>query len=518
MKMPLGSVENKKLYRWVFLSLLVLTALTFACWNISQPGLYYDEMLFGNAAVGGKDYVFTFHGIPVLIMAYIGALKSWIYYPIFAIFPVNYLSVRLPAILLGVMGAIWLVAALWRGFGRNTAMIGAVMILLDPTIITHSRLDWGPNALMFFFRGMLVYYIVKWLQTAKPASAWLALAAMSFGLFDKLSFMWVAAPAAAALIFVYPHKLRSFFLSHPAHATALAILSVEILAIGLIRSIMLTEHQDIDWAYRISYALGNLRLTMSGGGALNCISGGGFKLEKWFWPGYLIATVIAILGCISLFRVAVLRRLYIWLLTFMVLVTVAYISTRTATGAHHSSVMSGIWQMALAPLLGAVLDDRNSWLKRFRLIAIPAALGLILAGSIVCNIICIKAWAYPTSPSWDPAVTRAALFAKEHPDACFLSSDWGIGNQVMTISKGHPRLIECWSQFTAREEAEKVIAGLPADKDVYIYTSRPGFENFKGNRDNLLNALEKNHFTHEVAMTYPDRNGSPMIEIWKIHR
>jgi len=127
---------------------------------------------------------------------------------------------------------------------------------------------------------------------------------------------------------------------------------------------------------------------------------------------------------------------------------------------------------------------------------------------------------YKLDPSYDNLFSTTN---QKSPESIFQVmnspwTDWGIGNQVMTISKGHTRFAETWPQFTAGEQAQKCIAGIPADKDVYIYVFRPGFENFKGNRENLVNALEKNHFTHEVAMTYPDQNGSAMIDIWKIHR
>jgi hypothetical protein len=80
---------------WLCLSLLLAI---FALNNRTSPGLYYDEALFAGFA---KDFVtgvrsphvasplvVTLLGrlFPVLIQSYLGALKSWLLMPRFAIF------------------------------------------------------------------------------------------------------------------------------------------------------------------------------------------------------------------------------------------------------------------------------------------------------------------------------------------------------------------------------------------------------------------------------------------------
>src|ERR1700754_2245959 len=189
---------------------IFLLAITLGCLKIDHPGLYHDELLFGNAAVGGKTNTFVrtrILGFPVLLMSYIGALKSWIYYPIFYLLQVNYWTIRFPSLFIGLTGGALLVLALRKGFGRSAAISGALMILLDPVIILHSRLDWGPNALMFFFRGLLVFSIVGWIKTKQEKWIWLALAAGILGIFDKLNFIWLAFAAAGSLVFCYSSQI-----------------------------------------------------------------------------------------------------------------------------------------------------------------------------------------------------------------------------------------------------------------------------------------------------------------------
>src|SRR5438094_28690 len=59
-----------------------------SCLGLSNPGLQYDELLFANAALGNSHpyHGFIYRetlGITTMVMPYIGALKSWLYAPIF---------------------------------------------------------------------------------------------------------------------------------------------------------------------------------------------------------------------------------------------------------------------------------------------------------------------------------------------------------------------------------------------------------------------------------------------------
>ncbi len=230
-----------------------------------------------------------------------------------------------------------------------------------------------------------------------------------------------------------------------------------------------------------------------------------------------MGAVVGAFGCRSLFKDASNKRRYIWLMAFFLLLTAAFVLTKSATGPHHSSIISGVWQMLLAPFLGAFLDAPSVRLRQIRPILASVALILIFAGSVAANVICVNAFVYPTNPNWDPAHVNAALFANKHPDAYFICSDWGIGTQVIALTKDHPGIDDAWPIFTKQEDAENYMKKVPKDKNIYIYTSLPDFEVFKGNRANLLAALEKNHITHEIVGTYPDWKGVAMIEIWRIH-
>src|SRR6266581_1828643 len=100
-----------------------------ASYRIELPGLYYDEVAFVNAAQGAPDNTFIYMRlgpVPLLVFPFIGALKAWIYTPIFRLFGVSALTIRLPVILIAAvtllifyqlmrakLGAIWAAVAVW---------------------------------------------------------------------------------------------------------------------------------------------------------------------------------------------------------------------------------------------------------------------------------------------------------------------------------------------------------------------------------------------------------------------
>lgn len=143
-----------------FLFAPILLYLLIATWRLSEPGLYFDEVLFVNAALGcphGELFVHkNWHGVPVMLMPYIGALKAWIYYPIFQVFDVSGFSVRLPMVLWGAcsIGLTYLYAS--RLFSPMVGWIAACLLAVEPGFIFHTRWDWGPTALMMLFKSLFL--------------------------------------------------------------------------------------------------------------------------------------------------------------------------------------------------------------------------------------------------------------------------------------------------------------------------------------------------------------------------
>src|SRR5215469_6624120 len=130
-------------------SLAILAVCVFvflAVYRIQLPGLYYDEVAFVNAAQGAPDNTFIYKRlgpVPVLIMPYLGALKAWIYAPIFHILGTSPLTIRLPAILLAAVTLLIFYRAMRDAIGALWATMVVWVMAVDPANLFPSRLDWG---------------------------------------------------------------------------------------------------------------------------------------------------------------------------------------------------------------------------------------------------------------------------------------------------------------------------------------------------------------------------------------
>jgi hypothetical protein len=130
--------------------IVLVAALAFLCWctltAIERPGMEYDEPLFVNAALGGHYPNFIasrFLGVPTVVMPYSGALKSWLYAPVFEFFGVSVTTIRAPAVL--ILVATVLVAFAYAVTDAVRRTVGGVDHVMTA--------DWGFGNQLFALGG-----------------------------------------------------------------------------------------------------------------------------------------------------------------------------------------------------------------------------------------------------------------------------------------------------------------------------------------------------------------------------
>jgi len=135
---------------------------------IPRFGFHYDEVLFINAATDGltnnNDNLFIRRrllGVPMLLMDYIGALKAWLYIPIFAAFDPSVWSVRIPALVFGA-GGIWVSTGSIRG--EHAGFLRPALALVLAAAVTPTLLlifDFGPVAIAFLLQSTMLTVLVR---------------------------------------------------------------------------------------------------------------------------------------------------------------------------------------------------------------------------------------------------------------------------------------------------------------------------------------------------------------------
>ncbi len=84
--------------------------------------------------------------IPLMLMSYLGALKTWLYALVFQFFEPSRWSVRVPMVLLVGVGTLWLTWFWTRRVAgtRATIFTVALLALTDSIFILTNTFDWGP--------------------------------------------------------------------------------------------------------------------------------------------------------------------------------------------------------------------------------------------------------------------------------------------------------------------------------------------------------------------------------------
>src|ERR1700734_4433533 len=99
--------SNYQLRRW---PAAILPLLFFCLGLVFLPlvGIQDDEVFFANAifhlpSAAAFDAHIFHQQIPLMQLSYLGALKSWLYFPILTRIRPSYLTIRLPVLLLGTV-------------------------------------------------------------------------------------------------------------------------------------------------------------------------------------------------------------------------------------------------------------------------------------------------------------------------------------------------------------------------------------------------------------------------------
>ncbi|HJT89267.1 MAG TPA: glycosyltransferase family 39 protein, partial [Bryobacteraceae bacterium] len=195
---------------------------------LPRLGLQNDEALFASPWFAPRDSAYAIkvgHStLPLMLLSYLGTLKSWIYRPLFRYLGTDILVVRLP-MLLAATASVWLFYEFLRKVaGRRAAYIGCGLLAVDATYLLTACFDWGPVALQHLLLLGGLCLVVKFRQERSERA--LAAAFFLFGLamWDKALAIWMLGAMAVAGMVVYPRPILESFRRRRATLAVLAFL------------------------------------------------------------------------------------------------------------------------------------------------------------------------------------------------------------------------------------------------------------------------------------------------------
>lgn len=513
---------------WTLLSVILSLSIfvLIGAYNIDKPGLYYDEALFVNAATGGSSDLFVFKRwgeLPVMLMPYIGALKAWLYYPIFKLFDITYLSIRLPTILLGALGLglTWKYVSL--SFGSIASIFFLMMAAVEPSSIFHSRLDWGPTAVMMVFRGGLLLSLSYWFSTGKRKYLLLALSCTGLGTFDKLNFIWVAISAFAAGVLIYPCRFRNLLFSkHKNYLIAIFIISAILVAI-FVKVVRIKIFEEIgidDLGARMSSFLHLLALTIRGEGVYQFVIQGDnpiFNLHAYFLIGTSIIALWGFYRGICDGTLPVRPLVYLALLTSFLAIQILF--TKKATGPHHFATFAPLWLIFISVgMASAMLGIQKRSVVLARGI-IGFLMVLIVSTSIKIDSLYHDGFKASTgNPHWDPASSTELNIALMSRDVkSIVAVDWGFATNVQALSNNQIKVIDLWPMFNdgLDQSQSKWIRSEFLEKGAVFILHAEGKEVFPAARRHFMDAANKDGWDLQRIVTIHSINGLPFIELFR---
>ncbi len=202
---------------------------------LPYAGIQDDEALFTPPLYLhiGKEFRVRLlhHDVFLMVISYIGALKTAIFAPIFYLFGTNVWTLRLPVALAGAVTIFifyFLTASL---AGRWAAGLGAVLLATDPVFLLTNTFDWGPVALEHLLLVNACWALVRFARAAPDATPdagrkYLILGFLCLGLalWNKATFVWALAGLSVATLMVLRSEVRHLLTSRRLRAAALAFL------------------------------------------------------------------------------------------------------------------------------------------------------------------------------------------------------------------------------------------------------------------------------------------------------
>jgi len=184
---------------------------------IPYAGIQADEALFSTPLFPHvtKDLRLPWlpHQVPMMVMTYIGSLKTLLYWPIFRILGTGPWTLRIPVVLLGAITVFIffrLAQASHASGGTQAAVIGAFLLATDPVFLLTNTFDWGPVALehVFLVTGCWLLYLFS----RQQSRIWyLSAGTLCWGLalWNKAIFIWALSGLLVGGVLVFWPEIKS---------------------------------------------------------------------------------------------------------------------------------------------------------------------------------------------------------------------------------------------------------------------------------------------------------------------
>jgi hypothetical protein len=477
-----------------------------------------------------------------MLLSYLGALKSWIYFPILYRIRPSYLTIRLPVLLIGAV-TIWLFTwFLERAHGRRVAWVGGVLLATDTVYLLTTCFDWGPVALQHLLALAGMAMLLKFTSTGQRSTLFWGFFWFGLALWDKALFLWLFSGLAVAAVAVFPRELWSRCTPRNLGLAAAGLLlgALPLVAYNLVSnfdtfrsnsSFLLSQFPSRLHALRITWdgeilfeymahapwAPGNVREPT---GPLERASRAvHFATPVRYQNSMLLAFWAGILLLPFLWRTPARRTLLFCLIAFAVAWFQMAITKDAGLSAHHVILLWPLpqWFLAVA-FVEAAAWRHLQWKNAGAILLATAVLFLAVENLLLTNEYFYQLAAYGPNKSWSDAIFQLSAQAGHIEADHLVLDDWGIMNPLIALHRNRLPLRFADETFLApgidapmRKWQESWL------EDVWIGHADP-YQQVPGTNERIVHVTRAAGFEKQMVQTVPDRNGRPVFEIFRFVR
>jgi hypothetical protein len=465
---------QKQIFQSVTLAnLIVLLAIIIfillAGHHIHMPGIYYDEITFVNAALGGVDeHSFSYRtlfGVPIMMMPYIGVLKSFLYYPIFKLFGISVVTIRLPVIFISA-ASLWL----WYKIGRELLpnrlypILLVIILAADPAFIFQSKFDWGPIVIQIFLMTLVIYLFIKIIKTNKVKLLWPLFGCLLLGIYNKLNFVWFVLAFGSAVFIFYAKNIAQLYLADRNTFIKASLMFVLLFLVAFLFLIIPSlsikiGSSDMHFVAKAGQILSLYKATMNGSAVYGYVIGRELNFISWInYCSFIVFLVwlfvVIILNNKKYSFLKVTDKHTLFFLTIFVLVFMQIIFTKQAGGPHHIMMLWPLPSLLIFLMLYRVVlaIQCPGW---FRNLLFVSPLCVLFFSQVLAVVDYEKAFNANSSVAyqWSPKIYQLANYINAHNAEVdyVISVNWGTGTQLFAFAQNNimrKKYMDIWSKFT----------------------------------------------------------------------
>ena len=197
---------------WLIIGAVALGMVAAQVLFLNRPGLQEDETAFVTPILRGYTPLYAWNigslQIPVMQADYAGSLKSWLYWPVFKLWPPGVWSIRLPMCIVSVMIILVFSDLVRRVANARVAIYATLLLASDAIFVFVNVFDWGPVSLLLLGTVSFLNLLHRFASSNRHRFLVMAFFLAGLMVWYKTLFVAILAGAVAAFAVVYFDPFR----------------------------------------------------------------------------------------------------------------------------------------------------------------------------------------------------------------------------------------------------------------------------------------------------------------------